>query len=415
MKTTGHHRLRHPWAASLLGGLLVLVGCGPSVTVLESSGDGCDAGLTPCGQSCVDLQNDPHNCGGCGSSCGPDEHCIGGTCSSDGCPPGLSDCGGQCVDLGTNPQHCGGCYHLCDFDESCLAGACVGGACPPGLLLCGDECVDTLVDPMHCGGCTNSCGSGESCNYGSCTCSNPVCGICGVEDIGSTVPQTKTGTGSKNEKEPSCAAPGSPEKIYSFTAPTTGGYQLSTAGSSYDTTLYLLDQGCAELACNDDTSYDLTSLLDVELAGGQQVLVVVDGFGGDYGSFVLNITSAPTPVCPMHDLGSLSPQTVSGSTLGQPSTEEGYCGGYGGPEVSYSFTAPATGSYVFHTDGSQYDTVLHVRDGSCTGPEIACNDDQIGLNSLVYLSLAQGQTVILFVDSFDTMGGPYNLSVFGPF
>ena len=36
--------------------------------------------LAQCGGSCVDLQTDPLNCGGCGDTCKADQVCVDGNC-----------------------------------------------------------------------------------------------------------------------------------------------------------------------------------------------------------------------------------------------------------------------------------------------------------------------------------------------
>jgi hypothetical protein len=413
MNTTGHLGSKLSAAATVMAGLMALTACGPSVTVAGDLGDHCPAGRDDCDGECVDLTSDPDHCGGCNQPCADGAACGAGACDADPCPAGLLPCGSQCVEVDNDSAHCGGCSQTCNPGQSCVLGHCTSGGCPAGFIACGQQCVDPLSDPAHCGGCNILCGTAESCAYGACECVNPVCGICGVEELGSQVPQTKTGMAVDNQHEPSCAAPGSPETVYGFTAPTSGNYSFSTAGSSYDTALYLLNQGCGEIGCNDDYN-DLSSLVSVELQGGQHVFVVVDGFGGDAGSFVLTIESTPIPTCPTLALSPTTPQTVSGNSAGLGSLTDGSCVGYGGPEVSYSFTATASGTYIFHTDGSQFDTVLYLRDGSCNGSEIACNDDNIGLNSLVYVPLSQGQLVMVFVDSYGPQGGPYSLSVLGP-
>jgi hypothetical protein len=41
----------------------------------------CAAGLTSCGASCVDINTDVNNCGGCGQTCGPIvSECSAGQC-----------------------------------------------------------------------------------------------------------------------------------------------------------------------------------------------------------------------------------------------------------------------------------------------------------------------------------------------
>jgi hypothetical protein len=49
-----------------------------------------------------------------------------------------------------------------------------------------------------------------------------------------------------------------------------------------------------------------------------------------------------------------------------------------------------------------------VRDLTCAGAELACNDDAGDLSSLVQVNLAAGQTIVLVADGG---GGPYQLNI----
>lgn len=78
------------------------------------------------------------------------------------------------------------------------------------------------------------------------------------------------------------------------------------------------------------------------------------------------------------------------------------CGGEGAADVSVAFTASAAGTYRFSTAGTAFDTVLYVR-GSCDGGELACSDDgDIDRTSQLELELEAGQSVVVFVDGFDS-------------
>jgi hypothetical protein len=119
----------------------------------------------------------------------------------------------------------------------------------------------------------------------------------------------------------------------------------------------------------------------------------------------------PPTSCPLADLGSFVPQSVSGSTSGRPNDVSASCGASNASDAGYTFTAPATGSYTFDTVGSGYDTVLHVRNGGCSGPQLVCNDDAVGFQSRVTLSLTAGQVVTVVVDGYSTSSGSYVLNL----
>ena len=111
------------------------------------------------------------------------------------------------------------------------------------------------------------------------------------------------------------------------------------------------------------------------------------------------------------DLGSTFPTTVTGTTSGSPNQFSGTCGGNLSAEKSYTWTAPSDGTYVFDTIGSSYDSVLYLRNGTCAGSEIACNDDAVGVDSQITLAMTTGQKVIIFVDGYNGQGGNYNLHI----
>jgi hypothetical protein len=117
------------------------------------------------------------------------------------------------------------------------------------------------------------------------------------------------------------------------------------------------------------------------------------------------------PPCPGTDLGSTVPQTVSGSTAGLINALPSPCAYSNAPEATYSFTAPADGTYQINTSGSAYDTLLHVHDGTCQGASLACNDDSLGtLQSTVTVALTAGQTIIIVVDGFGSGLGNFTLN-----
>lgn len=93
---------------------------GPQPTV--DAGLGCGA-RARCGDQCVDTQNDPSHCGGCGLVCGAGQRCVGARCQV-ACAAGQTACGGGCVDLRRDGQHCGACEARCREGEQCAEGAC---------------------------------------------------------------------------------------------------------------------------------------------------------------------------------------------------------------------------------------------------------------------------------------------------
>jgi hypothetical protein len=137
-----------------------------------------------CGvQGCVDISNDPLNCGNCIVSCG-----IGGICTNGNCDcenPDYTFCeissgSGNCYDLSADPNNCGECGHDCESGAWCISGNCE--CADQSKELCeGIGCVETDTDPANCGACGNECVPGEDCMGGACFCNGVE--TCGNEDI----------------------------------------------------------------------------------------------------------------------------------------------------------------------------------------------------------------------------------------
>ena len=179
-------------------------GCG--VACKAPSADNCNNGACACGMGpvctinqvccamgaasqCVDVMNDPNNCGGCGTMCQAGEMCVNGNCtscptgmcscgSSSDCPAGVMCCSGQCVNTNSNQMNCGICGMACPSGQTCINGACCT-MCPGG------GCTDLQNDSMNCGKCGNACPSGDTCSSGQCMMGT---GLPGFGDGGTGIP-----------------------------------------------------------------------------------------------------------------------------------------------------------------------------------------------------------------------------------
>jgi hypothetical protein len=87
------------------------------------------------------------------------------------CPYGQSDCNGKCIDLKNDPFNCGSCDNKCSLDHAayyCKNGQCTIGNCIPLYADCdknpANGCeVDTYDDPDNCGSCGIKCSEGQKC------------------------------------------------------------------------------------------------------------------------------------------------------------------------------------------------------------------------------------------------------------
>jgi len=120
-------------------------------------------------------------------------------------------------------------------------------------------------------------------------------------------------------------------------------------------------------------------------------------------------TGASIPGCPAMDLGSAlgSPLTMGSTERGTSSVD---CEGNdaAGPDVSFLWTAPADGKYQVGVRG-EYDTVLQVSLGSCTGRQIACDD----ASDSATFDMVAGQQIVIFADSHTGGMGGFEIYVVG--
>jgi hypothetical protein len=130
-----------------------------------------------------------------------------------------------------------------------------------------------------------------------------VCELRGVESEGESLSGTSgAGTGGSTSGATTVSdsgfdtgggqAPTYEEFLVRWTAPAAGTYGFDLGGSDYDTVMSITDAcGTSELGCNDDC-FDLQSGISLDLAAGDTILIVIAGYSGGVGNFVLNISDA---------------------------------------------------------------------------------------------------------------------------
>jgi hypothetical protein len=250
-------------------------------------------------------------------------------------------------------------------------------------------------------------------------------GVFSATILGDTSTQENTTTGS-------CGGADAPEAVFFYYAPRAGTYRIDTIGTPFDTVLYVRDDMDHELACQDDIEPGkiTQSRVTVTLAQGQLAVIYVDGYQMASGSFTLRINgNCPQPMADEpRNLGNPLSISVSGSTVCGSFLAGGAVCGEGGdnaPDATFLYSAPADGTYTIDTIGSDFDTLLSVRGStcsgqpplcSCTGPQLACNDDIVpssNKQSRVSLSLFTGQLVLIAVDGFESASGNFTLNIHG--
>lgn len=86
-------------------------------------------------RTCTDPNSNPAACGG-GAPCGqPTPLCQNGGCVAT-CTNPDTQCGQSCVDLQNDPLHCGGCDRVCENNQVCVQGECRGYRAAVGCTTC---------------------------------------------------------------------------------------------------------------------------------------------------------------------------------------------------------------------------------------------------------------------------------------
>ncbi len=113
------------------------------------------------------------------------------------------------------------------------------------------------------------------------------------------LPYYDTGTtaGYVDNYDEACSFEGStsPDVVYSFVPGGATMIAVDLCGSLYDTKTYVYDEFMNVIACNDDYYYDdicgyYVSYVEALLEGGNTYYIVVDGYGGDSGNYILSVT-----------------------------------------------------------------------------------------------------------------------------
>jgi hypothetical protein len=89
----------------------------------------------------------------------------------------------------------------------------------------------------------------------------------------------------------------SPDVVYSFTPGSDMSITVDFCGSDYDTKTFIYDDGLNLIACNEDAygvgdpcgSY-VSEIEGAPLTGGTTYYIVVDGWGGEFGNYMINVT-----------------------------------------------------------------------------------------------------------------------------
>lgn len=156
------------------------------------------------------------------------------------------------------------------------------------------------------------------------------------------LPFSDTGTtfGYFNDYDEVCPYTGStsPDVVYSYTPNSDAVVRVDLCGSGYDTKLYVYDSGQTLVDCNDDFYFDevcgnyVSAIELLLLTGGETYYIVIDGYGGESGDYVLLVEGSEPCV--------MDPCPVDAVDEGEPPLGDGYVdtwnGGCGDPGISFT-------------------------------------------------------------------------------
>ena len=218
-----------------------------------------------------------------------------------------------------------------------------------------------------------------------------------IEGVGSPLAEANTRT-SGDEFMLSCAPGIGNDVAFQWIAPSTGYFIFDTQGSDFDTALALLD-ACegTEAYCSDNANGTASSRIVARYEAGDQVIAVIDGEAGASGNAVLNINPV---TCPSSDLAGV-PLPASFTNLAGTNQLASDCGGDGGLERAFRYTATEGGLHRFRATSDDFPPVLNIQAGpECGGLNLQCNATQPGIvGSTVFRNLEPGDVVTIVVDS----------------
>lgn len=196
---------------------------------------------------------------------------------------------------------------------------------------------------------------------------------------------------------------------YSWTPSESGPAQVSAYQHSFDSTIRVYTgasiAALSEISFNDDVNGMLQSTVNFSATAGTTYRIAVDGFAFSFGDFTLSYAINP----PAND-NFASPTTLTGKqgftggTNERATGEPGELDSFGGDSsVWYSWMAPTSGTAVFTTAGSNFDTVLSAGTGSAiTGlSTVTVNDDtNATLQSFISFPATSGVTYRLSLEGY---------------
>ncbi|HRK27875.1 MAG TPA: HYR domain-containing protein [Chitinophagales bacterium] len=258
---------------------------------------------------------------------------------------------------------------------------------------------------------------------------DPCSSITNISGCGVSTTSTHSGSGAGwNVTACGFSTPGQ-ERVYQFTAPTTGTYQLnvsSATGGYVDYFWKAASGGCNNSGwnCIDDINFTGTfnAVTPMSFTAGTTYYILLDPEGTGSYSHTFSL------VCPVFDPCS-SITNISGCGVSTTSTHSGSGAGWNvtacgfstpGQERIYQFTAPTTGTYqlnVSSATGGYVDYFWKAASGGCNSSGWNCIDDIFSAgtyNAVTPMSFTAGTTYYILLDPEGTGSYSHTFSLVCP-
>jgi Peptidase C10 family/Spi protease inhibitor len=209
-----------------------------------------------------------------------------------------------------------------------------------------------------------------------------------------------------------------------WTAPESDTVDFDTFGSDFNTLLavYTGDavDSLTEVASNDDTDGGDQSAVNFEAVAGTTYMIVIDGYGGEFGNIALTWNMPPVnddlvDAIIVTGFSGQDTGTSVGGTM-EPG-EPDHAGIVGGKSVWWSWTSPGSGEATVDTLGSDFDTLLAIYTGTSIDSltPVAGNDNSGVPQSSVTFEAQAGTTYKIAVDGKAGATGDVTINWFVPF
>jgi hypothetical protein len=340
--------------------------------------------------------------------------CALGATTTSTVPPTMANQAGLNTLIVDTCGAMGGAYQVQYIMSGCSAGA-----------RCGATCVDTASDRNHCGGCNRRCAMTETCVSGMCEADRPGETRSNAVAIAATSAIQVVNTALyRNDTVGTCSCTTGRDVFYTFTLTAPEIVYADTAGSTFDTSIFLQNSMGTNITsagitqgttCNDDggllgCATGVQSQILAQLPAGTYFLVL-SGCGAGNANVRFQRIAVGNGATRFLNAGS---SVVSGTTMGTGRVTSACCSE--GPEDTfYWYTCPAFTARTFtaSTCGrALWDTSLsQVSPGRASTS--VCNDDACGPRQSILTSMIPTGAGLhaLYIDGCTGGSGAYTIAI----